>query len=119
MRYQSISLVVDVMCIRIFRDHLNVLYTVDPICIVLSQAGALRRECRASSVVLLPFSLSTPDVTARRWPALITLPPLAKFQLVWRRLCEALLSSSLARQKHPFLLSRPCLNAGDVKVVLP
>ena len=34
-------------------------------------------------------------------------PALAKFQLVWCRLCEALLSSSsLAGQKHPSLLSR-------------
>ena len=109
------------MCIRIFRDHLNVLYTVDPICIVLSQAGALRRECRASSVVLLPFSLSTPDVTARRWPALITLPPLAKFQLVWRRLYEPLLSStSLAGQKHRSLLSRlGRAHVEDKKFVLP
>ena len=37
------------------------------------------------------------------------LSPLAKFQLVWRILCEALLSSSLVRQKHPYLLSRLCL----------
>ena len=33
-------------------------------------------------------------------------------------LCEALLSS-LARQKHPFLLSRLCLNVGDIKIVMP
>ena len=46
---------------------------------------------------------------------------LAKFQLVWRRLSEALLSSfSLARQKHLFLLSRLCLTyVGDIKIVLP
>ena len=40
---------------------------------------------------------------------LTTLHPLAKFQLAWRRFCEALLSSSsLAGQKHPSLLSRLC-----------
>ena len=31
--------------------------------------------------------------------------PLAKYQLVWLRMCEALLSSSLVGQKHPPLLS--------------
>ena len=42
-----------------------------------------------------------------RWPALTTSPSLAKFHLVWRRLCEALLSSSsLAGEKHLSLLSR-------------
>ena len=48
--------------------------------------------------------------------SLITLPRLAKFQLVWRLLCGALLSSSsLARQKHPYLLSRLCLTyLGDI-----
>ena len=46
---------------------------------------------------------------------------LAKFLLVWRRLCEALLSSSsLAGQKHPYLLSRLYLAyVGDIKVVCP
>ena len=29
-----------------------------------------------------------------RWPALITLPTLVKFQLVWRRLCDLLFRSS-------------------------
>ena len=63
-------------------------------------------------------SLSHPPAPPpSRWPALFTLHPLAKFQLVWRRWCEALLSSSsLARQKHPSLLSRPCLTyVGDIK----
>ena len=71
------------------------------------------------------FSQTTPDEHPPtpppcRWPSIITLPTLAKFQLVWRRLCEALLSSSsLALQKHPYLLSRLSLNVGDVTVVLP
>ena len=50
-----------------------------------------------------------------RWPVLTTLPLLAKFQLVWCRLCEALLSSSLAGQKHPSLLSRLCLKCRRYK----
>ena len=56
-----------------------------------------------------------------RWRALIASPPLAKFQLVWRRLCEALLSSSsLARQTNPSLLSRVCLTyVGDIEIILP
>ena len=42
-----------------------------------------------------PFCPSHPPTPPQsRSPALITLPPLAKLQLVWRRLCEALLSSS-------------------------
>jgi len=42
--------------------------------------------------------------------------PLAKFQLVWRRLCEALLSSSsLAGQKHLSLLSHVCLKCRRYK----
>ena len=43
-------------------------------------------------------------------------PPLAKFHLVWRRLREALLTSSyLAGQKHPSLLSRVCLKCRRYK----
>ena len=57
---------------------------------------------------LLPLSPSHPPTPPpSRWPDLTTLPPLAEFQLVWRRLCEALLSSSsLDGQKHPSLLFR-------------
>ena len=60
-------------------------------------------------LIVSPPSLSpshSPTPPPSRWPALATLPPLAKFQLVWRRLCAALLSSSLAGEKHPSLLSR-------------
>ena len=61
-----------------------------------------------SRLIVSPPSLSpSHPPTPSRWPALTTLPPLAKFQFVWRRLCEALLSSSsLSGQKHPSLLSR-------------
>ena len=68
---------------------------------------------RMPPLVVSPPSLSpfhpTPPRRSR-WPALTTLLLPAKFQLVWRRLCEALLSSSShAGQKHPSLLSRLCL----------
>ena len=120
--YPGISLV-NATCIQTFFYHLNVLFIFD-------QTGLYRFEFRLelyganARLVVSPPSLSpshpqTPPPS--RWPALITLPPLTKFQLVWRRLCEALLSSSsLDRQKHPFLLSRLCLTyVGDIKVVLP
>ena len=44
--------------------------------------------------------------------------PLAQLQLVWRRLCEALRSSSsLAGQKHPSLLSRLVWTVGNIYFV--
>ena len=69
-------------------------------------------------VVRSPSSSTShpPMPPPRRWPALTYLPALAKFQLVWRRLCEALLcSSSFAGQKHPSLLSRLCLKCRRYK----
>ena len=70
---------------------------------------------------LPPLSPSHPPTPPpSRWPALTTLPPLAKFQVVWRRLCEALLSSSsLAGQKHPSLLSRLVLKCRKYKGRFP
>ena len=59
-------------------------------------------------IVRHPFlSLSHPPTPPQsRSPDFTTLPSLAKFQVVWRRLCEALLSSSsLAGQNHPPMLS--------------
>ena len=35
-----------------------------------------------------------------RWPGLITLPTLAKFQPVWRRLCEVVLFRSACLFEH-------------------
>ena len=61
-----------------------------------------------SSPSLSPSHPPTPP--PNRLPQLSSLPPLAKFQLVWRRLGEALLfSSSLAGGKHQSLLTRLCL----------
>ena len=56
------------------------------------------------------FSQTIPDEhpptpLASRWPALITLPHLAKFQLVWRRLCDIVMfvppASSLSTPLRP------------------
>ena len=116
--HPSISLVVNIMFIRIFCEHLNVLYVFDPTCIVL-KSGWSSTACLVVSPPSLSHSIP-PTPPPSRLPDLITLPPLTKFQRVWRRLCEALLSSSfLAPQKHPYLLSRSCLNVRDIKVVLP
>ena len=112
--YPSISLVVNIMHtgIQTFCGRLNVIYIFGPDRLVSfwSQAGALRRECPPRRLSSFPLSLSPPTPSPSRWPALTTLPGVAKIQLVWRRSCEALLSSfSLAGQKHPPLLSRLCL----------
>ena len=116
--HPSISLVVNIMFIRIFCEHLNVLYVFYPTCIVL-KSGWSSTACLVVSPPSLSHSIPPPPPPSRL-PDLITLPPLTKFQRVWRRLCEALLSSSfLAPQKHPYLLSRSCLNVRDIKVVLP
>ena len=106
--YPSISLVVNVMYIQTFCENINVLFIFD-------QADMYRFEVRlelyvATASIVIPPSLSPsppPTPPPSRWPALTTLTPLAEFQLIWHLLCEALLfSSSLARQKHPSLLSR-------------
>ena len=104
MHYPSTSLVVNIMHIQPFCEHLNILYIFD-------QADVYRFEVRLElyganvRLVVSPRSLSPshpPAPIPSRWPALTTLPPLAKFQLVGRLLCEALRSSSsLAGQKHP------------------
>ena len=120
--YSSIRLVVNIVCIRIFCDYLKVLYIFGPTCIVLKSGWS--STAQMPRLVVSPPSLSPfhpPTPPPSRWQALIALPPLVKFQLVWRRLCEPRLSSSsLARQKHPYLLSRLCLTfVGDIKIVLP
>ena len=51
------------------------------------------------------FSQTTPDEKKPtpppcRWPALITLPTLAKFQIVWRRICDVVLFPSSCLVEH-------------------
>ena len=84
-----------------------------------SQAGALRwARIMVSPPPLSPSHPPTPPPSW--WPALTTLPPLVKFQIVWRRLCENLLSSSsLAGQKHPSLLPGLVWNVWNIKLFLP
>ena len=52
------------------------------------------------------ISQTTPDEHAPmpspcRWPALITLPTLAKFQLVWRPLCDVVFPLLQPVRAHP------------------
>ena len=120
--YPSISLIENIMHIRVFCDHLNVFYIFDPTCTVLKSSWG--STARMPRLVIRRRSLSSsllPTPPPSRWLALITLPPLEKFELFWRRLCEALLSSSsIALQKHHSLLSRLFLKyIGDIKVVSP
>ena len=120
--YPSISLVVKLMFIQTFCDHLNVIiFSIRQTCIVLKSGWSSTARMRASSLVLLPSLPLTPRRHRQADKQLSSLyPPLAKFRLVWRRLCEALLSSCLARQKHPHPLS---LSMSDIcrryNVVLP
>ena len=108
--HPSISLVENILYIRIFCDHRNVLYIFDHLYRFMSGWNSATRMPRLN---VSPPSLSPshpPTPPPSRWPALTTLPPLAKFQLVWRRFREALLfSSSPAGQKHLSLLLRLCL----------
>ena len=73
-------------------------------CIVLSQAGALRRECRASSLVLVPSLPLTPRRHRQADDQLSSLYPpstsFSSFGAACVKLC------CLPRQKHPYLLSR-------------
>ena len=97
--------------------HLNALC-------ILDQTDLYRFEVRPelyganARLVVSPPALSLshpPTPLPSRWPALTTLPPLAKFHLVWRRLWEDVLSSALVGQKHPSLLSRLCLKCRRCK----
>ena len=68
------------------------------------------RKLRTYDFVLKLRLTNTPRRHRQAEPALITFTALAKFQLVWRRLFEALLSSSsLAPQTHPSSAVSLCL----------
>ena len=99
-------------------EYLNVLYIFDQTYLYRFEVS-LELYVPNARLVVSPPSLSpphTPMPPRRRWPALTTLPPLAMFQLVRRRLCEALLSSSsLDGQKHLSLLSSLCLKCRRCK----
>ena len=104
--YPSISLVVNVNRIRIFCGHLHVLYIFDSTYIGLWTGWS--STTRMSPLGVRPPSLSSPDATAT---------PVAGFhhftphRHVSARLTPLVYSSAvfLARPKHPFLLSWPCL----------
>ena len=99
--YPSISLLVNIVYFQTFCEHLCALYF---------RLESYRVEVKLelyganSRLVLHCLRLKAPKPPPSRWPALTL--PLAKLQLVWRRLCEALLSSSPpAGEKHPSPLS--------------
>ena len=105
--YPSISLVENITHIQTFCEHLNVLYIFDQTDL---HRFKIRQELSSANPRLIvsppPLSSSHPPTPpSNRWPALTTLPPLAKFQLVWCRLCESLLSS-FAGQKYSSLVTR-------------
>ena len=106
--YPSTRLFLNIMCTQTFCEHLNVLYIFDQTDLYRFEVR-LELYCANARLVVSPPSLSPshpPTPPPNRWRARTTLPPLTKFQLVWRHLCEALLSpSSLTGQKHPSLLS--------------
>ena len=94
------------MYMHTFCDDLHALYIFDQTDLYRVEVMLELNGANARLVVSLPLSLYHPPTPPpSRCPALTTLPPLAKFQFLWRRLCEALLSSSLAGQKHQSLLS--------------
>ena len=75
---------------------------------VLQSGWSSTARMPASSLVLLPsLPLIPPRHRLADGQISHRFTPIAKFHLVWRRLCEALLSSSsLAGEKHLSLLSR-------------
>ena len=89
MHYPSISFVVNIMytSIHTFCENLNVLYIFDQTYLYRVE---VRLELNGANprLIVSPPSLSPshpPTPPPSRWPALTALPPLAKFQLVWRR----------------------------------
>ena len=92
--------------------YINLLWTSK--CLLYFRPDLYRFEVRLelyaanARLIVSPPSLPPshpPTPLPSRWSTLSTLPPLAKFQLVWCRLCESLLSS-FAGQKYSSLVTR-------------
>ena len=92
--YPSIFLVKSIIYIRTFCDHLNVLYIFRPDFLKSDWNSTARMPRLVVSPLVLPDE-HPPTPTPSRWPALITFPTLAKFHLVWRRLCDVPFPSCL------------------------
>ena len=101
----TIGLVVNIISIRRFCDQINVLHIFDPTCIVL-KTGSSFKMGPPDHYFLSFVSVSPHDATAKPMASSHHVSPLTRCQLVWRRLCEALRSSSLAGLKCPPLLPR-------------
>ena len=80
-QYPSISLLVKLVCIQTLCDHLKALYIFDQTYVHRFEVRLELYGANARLIVnppaLSPSHLSTPPPC--RWPALTTLPPLAKF----------------------------------------
>ena len=86
--YPRIGLVVNIIYIRRFCDHVNIVHTFDRT--NRFEVNLELYDGLASSLVLLPCFRLTPRHHRQADGQLSPLyPPLAKFQLVWRRLCAA------------------------------
>ena len=113
----SISLFVNLMFIQFVCDNLSVLIfsTMNrQTCLLLKKgwSSAARMPALVDSSSLALSHPRTPPPS--QWPALATLSPLAKFQLVWRRFCEmlcCLVCLKCRRYKYRFALS--------IKIKLP
>ena len=115
--FPRIGLVVNRISIRRFCDQIDVLHIFDQTCIVLN-SGSSGKMGPPDHYFRSFVSVSPLDATAKPMASSHHFSPLAKCQRVWRRLCEALRSSSLAGLKRPPLLPRLVLNVRIMKFVL-
>ena len=80
----------------------------------------VRLELYDRLTVSPPLSSSHPPTPPpSRWPALTTLAPLPKFQLVWSRLCEALRSFSSLAGLRPVSAASSSLKCREYKARFP
>ena len=111
-KYHAYSIVVNILTPFLVSNRLIYLFW--------SQAGDYAAN---ANLTVSPRSLSMshpPTLSPSRWPALTSLPLVAKFQLIYRPSSEALFSPpSLAGQKPLPLMSRLVWNVGVTKVVMP